>query len=91
VLMSELINWVETGEAPGAVVAHRGIDRQQLLFADPATRMVSGVLVPPPTGTSRDFMLCPYPEVAVFDRTRAGIPDAVYDAANWTCQAPPRT
>ena len=53
--------------------------------------MVSGVLVPPPTGTSRDFLLCPYPEVAVFDRTKAGIPDAVYDAANWTCQVPPRT
>ena len=91
VLMTELINWVEKGEAPGPVVAHRGVDRQQLLFADPATRMVSGVLVPPPTGTSRDFMLCRYPEVAVFDRSKASVPNAVYDAANWTCQAPPRT
>jgi len=90
-LMTTLINWVEKGEAPGPVVAHRGVDRQQLLFADPGTRTVSGVLVPPPTGASRDFMLCRYPEVAVFDRSKAGTPDAVYDAANWTCQAPRQT
>ncbi|NBW10572.1 MAG: tannase/feruloyl esterase family alpha/beta hydrolase [Caulobacteraceae bacterium] len=90
-LMTTLINWVEKGEAPGPVVAHRGTDRQQLLFADPGTRTVSGVLVPPPTGASRDFMLCRYPEVAVFDRSKAGTPDAVYDAANWTCQAPRQT
>ena len=91
VLMTALIDWVEKGQAPGPVVAHRGADRQQLLFADPATRMVSGVLVPPPTGTSRDFMLCRYPEVATFDRSKAGTPNAVYDAANWTCQAPRQT
>ncbi len=90
-LMATLINWVEKGQAPGPVVAHRGTDRQQLLFADPGTRTVSGVLVPPPTGASRDFMLCRYPEVAVFDRSKAGTPDAVYDAANWTCQAPRQT
>ena len=90
-LMTTLINWVEKGEAPGPVVAHRGTDRQQLLFADPGTRTVSGVLVPPPTGASRDFMLCRYPEVAVFDRSKAGTPNAVYDAANWTCQAPRQT
>lgn len=66
-------------------------DRQQLLFADPATKMVSGVLVPPPTGSSRDFMLCRFPEVAVFDRSKAGTPNAVYDAANWSCKASHRT
>ncbi|MNY27542.1 Tannase and feruloyl esterase [compost metagenome] len=88
VLMTELINWVEKGEAPGPVVAHRGAERLQLLFADPATKTVSGVLVPPPTGSSRDFLLCRYPEVAVFDPSKAETPDAVYDAANWTCRAP---
>ncbi|CAN5239240.1 tannase/feruloyl esterase family alpha/beta hydrolase [soil metagenome] len=91
VLLTALINWVEKDKAPGPVVSHRGADRQQLLFADPATKMVSGVLVPPPTGSSRDFMLCRFPEVAVFDRSKAGTPNAVYDAANWSCKAPLRT
>lgn len=91
VLMTELINWVEKGEAPGPVVSHRGAERLQLLFADPATKTVSGVLVPPPTGSSRDFLLCRHPEVAVFDSAKAGAPGAVYDAANWRCKAAPQT
>jgi feruloyl esterase len=91
VLLTELISWVENGEAPGPVVSHRGTDRQTLLFADPATRQVSGVLVPPPTGDARDFLLCPYPQVATFDRTKADQPGAVYDAVNWSCQAPRQT
>jgi hypothetical protein len=60
----------------------------QLLFADPKTRQVSGVLVPPPVGGSRDFLLCPYPEVAMFDRSKAGVEGAVNEARNWSCRAP---
>lgn len=86
-LLQELINWVEKDEEPGPVVAHRGAERAQLLFADPKTRQVSGVLVPPPTGGSRDFLLCPYPMVSVFDRSKADLPGAVYDAKNWSCKA----
>ncbi len=86
-LMQELVSWVESNKTPGPVVAHRGVDRQKLLFADPKTQVVSGVLVPPPTGSSRDFMLCPFPQVAVFDSAKAKVDGAVYDAANWSCKA----
>lgn len=88
-LLEELINWVEKKEAPGPVVAHRGAERVRLLFADPATKQVSGVLVPPPTGSPRDFLLCPYPQVATFDRSKAGVEGAVNDARNWSCKGPP--
>ncbi|MDB5423950.1 MAG: tannase/feruloyl esterase family alpha/beta hydrolase, partial [Phenylobacterium sp.] len=70
-LLNELVNWVEKKEAPGPVVTHRGADRLQLLFADPKTKQVSGVLVPPSTGGSRDFLLCPEPLVSTFDRSKA--------------------
>src|SRR6202789_282758 len=48
-LLDTMINWVEKGQTPGPVVAHRG-DRARKLFADPKTGTVSGVLVPPATG-----------------------------------------
>lgn len=86
VLLKELIAWVEEGEAPGPVVAHRGAERVKFLFADPTTQQVSGVMVPPPSGASRDFLLCRFPEVATFDRSKANVPGAVYDAKNWSCQ-----
>jgi feruloyl esterase len=57
-----------------------------MLFADPKSGTVSGVLVPPSTGTSRDFLLCPYPQVAKFDKTQIDKTDAVNDAANWSCK-----
>ena len=83
-MLDALIAWVEQGKAPGDIVAHRGADRVRLQFADPTTKMVSGVLVPPPSGPSRDFLLCPFPQTAVFNGSKA--PDAVYDAANWSCK-----
>ncbi|MDB5422628.1 MAG: tannase/feruloyl esterase family alpha/beta hydrolase, partial [Phenylobacterium sp.] len=58
-----------------------------LLFADPKTKQVSGVLVPPSTGGSRDFLLCPEPLVSTFDRSKADEPGAVYEAKNWSCKA----
>jgi hypothetical protein len=42
-------------------------------------------MVPPSMGSSRDFMLCPHPQVAVFDKSKAQ--GAVDDAANWSCKA----
>jgi feruloyl esterase len=84
-LLEALIAWVEQGKAPDEVVAHRGADKVQLLFANPTTRTVSGVLVPPPTGEPRDFLLCPMPQTAVFNGSKAQ--GAVDNAANWSCKA----
>jgi feruloyl esterase len=80
VLLQALIDWVEKGKKPAAVVAHRG-ERATLQFADPATGTVSGVVVPPSTGSARDFLLCPHPQVAKFNGKAGGEADAV----NWTC------
>jgi len=85
--LNAMIDWVENGKKPGAIVAHRGADRAKLLFANPSTGQVSGVLVPPPTGESRDFLLCPHPQVARFDKSKAADPNAVYKAKNWQCSA----
>jgi hypothetical protein len=80
-----MIDWVEKGRAPEGVVAHRG-DRAKLMFAS-ADGSVSGVVVPPAVGSARDFLLCPYPMVSVFDRSKANTPGAVFEAANWSCRA----
>ncbi len=87
-LLQELVNWVEHNQEPGPVVTHRGAERIQLLFADPNTKQVSGVLVPPPNGSPRDFLICPYPLVSTFDRAKASEAGAVYEAKNWSCKAP---
>jgi feruloyl esterase len=86
-LLDAMINWVEKAQPPAAVVAHRG-DRARKLFADPKTGTVSGVLVPPAAGTARDFLLCPFPQVAKFNSALADKEGAVNDAANWSCQTP---
>jgi feruloyl esterase len=86
-LLDTMINWVEKGQTPGPVVAHRG-DRARKLFADPKTGTVSGVLVPPASGPARDFLLCPFPQVAKFNQSVAGNDGAVNDAVNWSCQNP---
>jgi feruloyl esterase len=80
-LLEAMIDWVEKGKAPDAVVAHRG-DRAKPLFADPTTGTVSGVVVPPATGEPRDFLLCPYPQVAKFNGKQGG----EFEAANWSCR-----
>lgn len=86
--LKALIDWVENDEKPSTIVTHRGADRAKLLFADPSTGQASGVIVPPPTGVSRDFVLCPHPQVAKFDDSKSTDPQAVYNAANWSCQQP---
>jgi feruloyl esterase len=86
-LLQAMMDWVENGKTPEAVVTHRGKDRTQALFASPKSGTVSGVLVPPSAGSSRDFLLCPYPQVAKFDSALADKEGAVNEAANWSCKA----
>jgi feruloyl esterase len=86
-LLNALVSWVEEGKAPGPVVSHRGADRAKMVFADPTSGTVSGVMVPPSMGSSRDFMLCPHPQVAVFDKSKADAKGAIEDASNWSCKA----
>ena len=71
---------------------HRGADRAQLMFATATGGTTSGIAVPQATGRSRDFLVCPFPMVSAFDKSRASIPEAVYDARNWSCRptSPPR-
>jgi feruloyl esterase len=84
-LLMSLVEWVEHGRAPQAVVTHRGADRAQLAFTHIGDTM-SGVHVGRSTGAPRDFLLCPYPQVSVFDRSKAATPGAVFEAANWSCR-----
>jgi feruloyl esterase len=85
-LLVELIDWVEKGEKPQAVEMHRGVERAKLLFSVPG-ETVSGVPVQVPAGGARDFLVCPFPQVSVFDQSKANAPEAVYDARNWECRA----
>ncbi|MFA5495871.1 MAG: tannase/feruloyl esterase family alpha/beta hydrolase [Porticoccaceae bacterium] len=87
-MIRAMIDWVENGVEPAAIVAHRGADRAKLMFADPATGQVSGVLIPPPQGVPHDFTLCPYPQVPTFDKSMANAEGAVHDAKNWSCRLP---
>jgi feruloyl esterase len=92
-LLTALIDWVEKGKEPGPVVAGRGSpDRTHFLFMDFEDRverlarnngphlMSQGLKAP-----ARDVLLCPFPKVALFDKTKASIPGAVFDAGNWSC------
>ena len=87
-MIRAMIDWVENGKEPGKIIAHRGADRTDLLFADPETGQVSGVLIPPPSGVPHDFTLCPFPQVPTFNQAMANIDGAVHEAKNWSCQPP---
>ena len=80
-MLEALIGWVEKGQAPQEIVTHRG-EKAELLFADPDTGTVSGVVVPPSVGSARDFLICPYPKRSVFNGKVGG----EMDAENWSCQ-----
>lgn len=86
-LLMALIDWVETKKAPAGVVTHRGPDRIQTPFRILTTTAEAGVPAAPSTGQSRDFLLCRYPMVSVFDKSKAKTPGAVYEAASWSCKA----
>ncbi len=93
-LMDELVAWVEDGKQPGPLVTHHGADKVKMVFAANAdTPIVPKELtgdrpipMPKDTGVSRDFLLCPYPQRSVFDKSKAATPGAVLDAANWSCR-----
>jgi len=84
--LDAMIGWVEHGTAPGALVAHRGDARLELIFANPGSGKLEVAQVAPSPGEPRDFLLCPYPQVAVFDKAAASEDKrAVFDARNWQC------
>ena len=87
-LLQALIEWVEQGRAPGAVETHRGNDRVTPIFAAAHAPAESGVLIPVAGGASRDFLICPFPQVSVFDASQADVPGAVHQAEHWTCRMP---
>ena len=84
-MLQALIHWVEQGQAPSGITMHRGSDRARPLFTA-TSGTVSGVTVPPTTGASRDFLVCPYPMTSVFDQSKANMPGAVYESRNWSCR-----
>jgi feruloyl esterase len=87
-LLMSLIDWVEKGKDPQGVVAHRGPDRVQTPFHILATTAEADVPAARSSGgRSRDFLLCHYSAVSVFDKTKANTPRAVLEAANWSCRS----
>ncbi|MBW8784256.1 MAG: tannase/feruloyl esterase family alpha/beta hydrolase, partial [Novosphingobium sp.] len=86
VMLQALIDWVERGKPAGGLVMHRGADRAHKLFAADTSRTI-GVGVSAAAGPSRDFLVCPFPLVSVFDRAKVNVPGAVWNAANWTCRS----
>lgn len=96
-LFQALIRWVEKGDEPGPVVTGRGArDKVNFSFWSFDDRLATprggptgpgqpfsrvGALVAP----AREFLLCPFPTVSLFDKTKANIPGAVYDGRNWSC------
>lgn len=84
-LLKAMIAWVEDGVAPQGIVAHRGLEKAQLLFENKDKDQVSGVLIPIPAGDPRDFLLCPYPYKSKFNQEKSSTDNAVLDASNWSC------
>lgn len=80
-LLRALINWTEKGTKPGPVIAGRGPSMANPIFASKTGASTSGVLIPTATGSDRQFLLCPAPQVARF----TGKPGGEGQAANWRC------
>jgi hypothetical protein len=85
-MLQALIDWVEHGKAPSGIVMHRGADRAQMMFAQAKGSTTAGVSIPPATGRSRDFLVCPFPMVSTYNASKSSLPDAVYEARNWSCR-----
>jgi feruloyl esterase len=93
-LLTALIDWVELGNEPRAVTVGRGSPEQThfqfMSFQERIDRLarnngphLMSQGVRPPV---RDFLLCPFPLVSVFDKSKAKVAGAVYDAGNWSCR-----
>ena len=85
-MFGSLIDWVERDKDPQGIVMHRGSDRAHYMFAGNENATI-GVPVQKSEGVSRDFMVCPFPLVSVFEKSKANAAGAVYDAKNWHCRA----
>lgn len=87
-MLATLIDWVENGRAPLGITMHRGADREQRLLTSRPSASSAEIGAPTTTaaGESRDFLVCPYPMISVFERSKARIPGAVYEAKNWSCR-----
>lgn len=89
-LLKTLIDWVENNTPPGPIIASRGNARRAFegeglynYIPDPADYIDA-----PPAGTPpREFLLCPYPQSAVYSGT-GGLPSELYKASNWHCESP---
>jgi Tannase and feruloyl esterase len=88
-LLQTLIDWVENDKPPASIVARRG-DTSRVFegrglykyLPDPAAYIDA-----PPKGTPpREFLICPYPQIAVYSATEDAA-SAINDAANWRCEA----
>lgn len=96
-LFSTLMDWVEKGKEPEGVVAGRGApDKVQFSFWDYNERLATprGSPTGPGqpfsrvaalAGPGREFLMCPFPKVALFDQSKAGVVGAVFEAKNWSC------
>jgi hypothetical protein len=73
-LLDKLINWVEQGKRPDAIVASADLPT-------PPPGAPAG-FVPPPI-PSRTVLLCPYPQTATFKAAKGAF---AYDAENWKCE-----
>lgn len=92
VMLEALIDWVENDKDPEGLVMHRGADRVRTLFPRLDSRAgeeEAGAKVPVSTVLSRDFLVCPYPNIAVVDQSKIKTPGAVYEAENWSCKPSP--
>jgi Tannase and feruloyl esterase len=73
-LLDKLVNWVEQGKRPDAIVASAGLPT-----APPGA---PAGFTPPPI-PSRTVLLCPYPQTAAFKGKKGSF---AYDADNWKCE-----
>lgn len=90
-LFQALVDWVENGKEPGAVVSGRGSPEkthfQFMGFDERVERLKTGgrLLAKGVTAPVREFLMCPFPQMALFDQSKKNDPGAVYDAKNWSC------
>jgi feruloyl esterase len=77
-LLETLIDWVEKDRPPGPVLTQRGRDAK--IFPGGAPSLVA----PQPNLAPREFLLCPYPQMAAFEG-KADSPEDLADGSKWEC------
>jgi feruloyl esterase len=79
-MLEKLIDWVENRTTPSDITVNRG-ETANLVFAPENADTVSGVPVHQSQGGPREFLLCPFPQISVFNGKEGG--ELV--AKNWRC------